>query len=70
VNSEKTLERMFQEATRREAFCLRGMRTSRYPSLYKIDLAHRSKKKITGSALETIAMTYNASKMFSPAILE
>ena len=42
----------------------------RYLLLCKIDLAHSRKRKITGGALETIAMTYNASKMLSLAILE
>lgn len=46
------------------------MRMSRYLPLYKIDLAHSRKKKITGGALETIAMTYNTGKMLSFAILE
>jgi hypothetical protein len=43
---------------------------SRYLPLCNIDLAHSRKMKITGGALETIAMTYNASKMLSLAIFE
>jgi len=43
---------------------------SRYLPLCKIDLAHSRKRKITSGALETIAMTYNASKILSLVILE